>query len=1250
MTDVLLVPCPHGITGVAAPKLQLSVFINIRLTPAVVTPLRQFADYRIWPNTLNAANLRVRFDGALVGAANVTTVSAPPSPTAWTALFGDPLPPTNDPQIDVRPWRAIDRRLLGLPHRVDQVELAKKLEEMYLQLGRNGAQLPSGADLAALGAAADFFGSAELGQAKTALQPDALGPDDPVLSNDDYDGSELTDFDFHRAQTYMSAHPELMRLLGLVVDLEIDMPPALPSVVSVDAPLLSDVREFNTHVDSTFRALPNPNPAPNTQAHPELVGVTLTEHKDRMQLDPGYLTAVDGMAAAIELLDVVADVQSGSPEEIGLPPIPEAGLSLLDEDKAVNLLARLERQWEVATTETELWSEDIVVGYRYDLRRDDSKDWLSPWQRDATSPGYEFPGSALVHEPGPDEGWQTEMLFTNTQRSFGPIGEEVGEFTNYWIDQNVFRWQGWSLVAGEPGRMLDKDGQPADRPAGSSAGTASPVSFAVDYFAVPLTLPRLRYGSQYEVRGRVVDLAGNSITVANGVSDAALISNLATYGRLSPIPVPVLVREELRPVPGWGDATAVIVLKSEWDQDDATVSPTTRMILPPAIAQARLELHGYPLSGDGIDPASYTELATRDSRSPTDLCTYDATNDELISITGPGDAPPAIPYLTDPAASGLAFEGLPGAAGTTIVPLDGGWPEHVGTRLKVRAGNEAPVVDLASLDDLTVWVPKGCDIATELSCAVRGDLVGDFYVHNNQPVPLQPGIAATMQSGRHWMTSSRTSVRLVHAVRQPLTIPVIADTVDTPSADRPFIGAVEAAFSGEVAFDDKVTGSIVVTGEWTDKIDDLTQPAPISVTTHRVIGTYDVPASSPLVFTDTQIDLHDTRRHDVFIDAEALSRFSRYFAEQVEITLVNAGQTVDSRGFTSTNFLVRNTATGELYQEGVQYSADPVNGTIARIPGGGAPPATPVTVEYIPLPISRFSTEGGVEKVHLVVPNSAPPAAVQVKRIMPSAERRRWDTQSATRLRHWGQTFRVYLDRPWCITGDGEQLAVVIQPAAAGEVTDMTRWGRDPLTTDLVVDPPSTADFTRATHVMTDVDGTGLDVAAHDVEYDPARKEWYCDITIEPPLGYRQWVTLALARFQRDSIDGAHLGPIHQSEPLRLGVTRQVRLRPRSGTLRVVASGRGVGNPMYARIEQADPAVADVDLGWAELLPDRLLDLRSMLGVDRWVAGIALPPTTTPLRLVLEEREPTEIDDDGTIVDGERVVYVETFEIPASWL
>jgi hypothetical protein len=165
---------------------------------------------------------------------------------------------------------------------------------------------------------------------------------------------------------------------------------------------------------------------------------------------------------------------------------------------------------------------------------------------------------------------------------------------------------------------------------------------------------------------------------------------------------------------------------------------------------------------------------------------------------------------------------------------------------------------------------------------------------------------------------------------------------------------------------------------------------------------------------------------------------------------------------------------------------------------------------------------------------------------------------------------RVYLNRPWNVSGYGEMLAVVLPSAAftsapnTDPMTDpatqplknfVTQWGNDPIWLSPFVPgfapkrgnfplartaadpagkwlpdfaPPEEADqppgqfkTTDLRHPETLPNATAqslVEVAPHDVFYDVERQLWYCDIEVNWGTAYYPFIRLALARYQPVSV------------------------------------------------------------------------------------------------------------------------------------
>jgi len=220
------------------------------------------------------------------------------------------------------------------------------------------------------------------------------------------------------------------------------------------------------------------------------------------------------------------------------------------------------------------------------------------------------------------------------------------------------------------------------------------------------------------------------------------------------------------------------------------------------------------------------------------------------------------------------------------------------------------------------------------------------------------------------------------------------------------------------------------------------------------------------------------------------------------------------------------------------------------------------------------------------VRSSAPPPAPGVLYVVPTFG---WTTQKdaeghQSRWRRGGG-LRVYLDRPWNVTGYGEMLGVVLPSAGFSDDPNtaptgrpykkfVTQWGNDPIWDSPFVSgctpassnfplarrqPDSTGAWLPAFAPNDEADQppgpfqcTGLphpsvppgdlsarvDVAPHDVVYDPDRHLWYCDIDVNFGASYFPFIRLALARYQPASEWGAHLSSIVLADFMSLAPDR----------------------------------------------------------------------------------------------------------------
>jgi hypothetical protein len=435
------------------------------------------------------------------------------------------------------------------------------------------------------------------------------------------------------------------------------------------------------------------------------------------------------------------------------------------------------------------------------------------------------------------------------------------------------------------------------------------------------------------------------------------------------------------------------------------------------------------------------------------------------------------------------------------------------------------------------------------------------------------------------------------------------------------------------------TERVTMTATWTDTVDDLAPIGPRAQTTKVELGELLVTRSSKneVAVESLEAQLHDTKRHLATIDLEAFTSFASYFTEQQSISLGRRTVDIDPRGVVAGTVEVTATATGTKATAGVDFTVDGPNGTLTVARQGALSVGDEVVVRYVALPISRLSTGPKAPPAFsMLFRNTAVPPPPVVNEVIPAFAR----TADGA---HSGQVLRVYLDRPWLVTGDGEQLAVVLHPSDSSA----TVVGRDPVVPggDSPNDLSSEA-FPRASAVVAEVDGVH-DIAAHEVSFDSASGRWYADIELGPGFGYRPFLRMTLARYQPDSIPGAALSSFVTLDPIRLGVVRQTAVARRGNLVDVIVQGtKDLDNQAVVTLERADKLITDPDLRWQSVGEPVPLDRDDTDGEITWKGTLVLTGVADPLRVVIEELEPGKQTDGRQVVPVETVVFVEVVELP----
>jgi hypothetical protein len=1166
---------PNGTKPGHPHTLRLSVFISPRLSaPSSPRPeLHLFPDFLDWPAT--NVSFKVTIGGKNAGPVAVT--SPAPRSDLWTALFTAKtyVKPYDSKSLNgnkfhsypawwVRQfhastyahfakasptdWPSFDDLFSNPPAPYGKLPFNQDLAERAREVIESAYSSRKGSRFGALIPAGSPEPLTDLTQAQLFLAPLT------VAKNPHYKDLKPTpkpSIDFHRMVSMLGEYPLLLRLFGIVYDLEVPLPGGLSPSVEVSvvpkwSPKLAATTNFEPTTGATMTG-PQPFLPTPRGSDPEIFrGLLRLSDPAPTGGQPAFpVIELEMDGSTLKTLNFAQGIYRAArgpsyttqPENFALPALRSAGLSLAHTGQALDFgqtMSDTDSMNSAVDTSSpvSLAAEDVTRGFRIDVWDDRTNRWHQLCARTAApKPGGYAIGSAphtvVVPVPAGDEGWV----------SLGVASGPQGGSSDTYVPETILRWKGWSLVAPRPGKHLSD--KPADglQPDGNNPPNGE-FPLQVAYAAEPGTLPVLRYGRAYRFRARAVDLAGNSVPFHSAPTPFSFQWSTGPkvpfrYGRLEPVISPPLIPHEPRTV---GEHLERIVIRSEfWDSPDSSVSPSMRHVTPPSTTEEMAEEHGVlDLPSGRPDPSLYSEIASRAG------LTY-ATPSVVSSLGGLPDPNGfdqpyypvdelAVPYLPDVFARGAALQGLPGGPTLLRIPFAAGsWPNVRSFRLVVKAGAGAPTLPTAANGHaLTVFAPKATFQPVRLSCFLKlADLrsLGLWEWLEEQGLATA-GLAALAASGRHWMFTPYRELVIVHAVRQPLRRPRFTHPVISRE-----IGKTFALLSDKIDVDTRSSIKLDILSQWDDPYDDGVNPKGSVLVHHNSpVGEIPLPLEVPplnAIHTPSpglRHDFGDTKHRIVFYEAQATTRFLEYFVKTKKITLHGTAPTVVHAGGLATGATtVKSAGTPAVtYTPTVDYLEDDKAGTIARTPTSTIPlkaGKAEVDVSFVPPPVIRTSLENPLKPATtagypLSIPSSARPAAPDVRYVLPVFS---WATVSkATKVSSLrkGNALRVYLGRPWWSSGAGELLGVVIYPVPigaagypAGLEPFVTRYGRDPLkVTNPVKSVPTTKDFALRKAVGTGIQlveaaaiGPGLlvDIVGHEVGFDVDHQLWYCDIEID---------------------------------------------------------------------------------------------------------------------------------------------------------
>ncbi len=805
--SIMWTALPNGLTPDGT-HLRLSVLVSPRLTADAATgTLAEFPDFEDWPAQVAGLALSVEFSGGPTLSA--TPVVEPGNPAldspAWKALFPATFP--------VRSYAFDDRSALAVrsfPTKKVLSFLTNLYQSVAVQSAQErptveqygltdypgvfpldqiaiygdeqiGLEREIDATLGEYHAIPPSFGSAATDFLQVRLMHQSLStvPVDADGHRQKLPAQTLPDMDFHNAVAGLGSYPMLERALGLVIDVEVPVAgvPAAGSVrvlPSLSGPALTPLTAYTLNT-ATGTFLPAAGPGSDVTD-----GMLLLSGPDQydvveLDVDGGAEKALDFSYNMARLGFGDANTSIDTPDNYGLPSLRSAGFSVARVDRATRLVSTFDTASANNTAITTagspvtLHADDVTRGYRVDVWDSMTRQWHSLSLRDGT---YRLLNGPLTRTFS-DEGFATVATSQSAD----------GTSTDLRLPESLFRWAGWSLCAPRPGNTIGPGPTYAPQPPSNPATTA--MLLQTSFTAQKGTLPRLRFGAQYQFRARAVDLAGNSFA-PDATLDATynLPPQPVPYLRYEPVAAPVVVlRQALDPVLTPGESGNRIVIRSNFNTHIEAVSE--RHIAPPKTSQTMAETHGMLDTAAGTpDKTLYTMLVNHDGSFAMDP----AHPDQPAPFPGPQLT---IPYLPDPCAPGAAFASLPGAPADSVfpVPFTGAWPDTTPFRLVLDEGSGAPeFIDNPGERVLRVQLPKANQVTVAMSCFLTDDpattppntttppnMLSTMAIWSLIEAAANPAQLAELRTlalaGGHWMLTPPRQLTLLHAVQQPLIEP-----------------------------------------------------------------------------------------------------------------------------------------------------------------------------------------------------------------------------------------------------------------------------------------------------------------------------------------------------------------------------------------------------------------------------------------------------------------------------------------------
>ena len=1010
--------------------------------------------------------------------------------------------------------------------------------------------------------------------------------------------------DFHQLLGLLHRSPALLRPLGLVFDLVFPVSIGT-TVISITPPVLPGV-PTGTELFTQCTVVTDNSPAHSLIdffSTPQTAGVQLIckrflnlHARDSYNAPMFSLISQDSegdihkrVQASIADSHAVEYISKGNtapstatPERPSavtlkkLSTVRSAGITLLHSQRVDRMEAALKRAAapDLGLSTNPFFADDLVLGYRVDVHSSAmSANWYRLGKRSSRYYMLDSNGQPTkkVFIPGTDaEKHVDEGFISPAATSTDP---DDGE-SQIQVHQALFTWSGWGI--GFPTLFQAMNDQPQDPPSRTNQHVRVKPEYEHDGNLLPL-----RFGRSYDVRCRIVDVAGNSCQPGDTdhSEDGAIALPVAMHRHEAIRSPQILLTEALNSSSAPGAQSDRLVVRDH-------SGDTTRAIVPPRETLRLAELHGI-LHDPDVPPSAFPGIRLEDDGSFPQV-NPDATSAQESNAIFSADrsAPePTLPYYPDPLATFLRVNLLSYSVPGNL-PLDllrekignplpfypstqkGAWPFCSPCRIRLIAGKPGtgvsaelrfvPKDDNGDVSDLVqgllITLPPAATITLNLSSA---------------SVTLDPCLDASANQQRIAQSASALTGR--NASVMAMQFPTAASIANPPGP--PHLVATFATGAGAPDNFELVPGPRQITTPVDPGVPQALIALATSLETTEFKNQFLLNGNFPSLSPSHPITLvHAVKKP--LIDAAPAGTFEMKRALGQTVAQLYADLGPDQLWYSASKMICHatwtdkidnlqksDTGTIDVNSSELVFELSEAQSAILKQTMGTAHPLNTLfhhlrdtrahKITYQLSAASRFRdyySEDADESdfirksppmVDIWVRSSDRPPAPVICYLIPAFE---WRENNDPNCRGWVRqrlhVIRVYHDRPFAVSGDLEQLGVVFAPG--GHAQDESYKGA-PYVSRVAMDPVHRAGADQAIpNQMTPDQLTGytfapgcqlaevnspalVDVAAFDMKWAKQRQLWYCDIPTNFCKQYAPFVQLALVRYQAESL-GSHAG------------------------------------------------------------------------------------------------------------------------------